>query len=145
LRIEGALPTSGDTTTAASTGALRTTALIAALLGAVGSVALMLWTGRRNPSWLLLFAFVLWVLSPFALLALGDVVSRRWAPATRTALHVVAVMVAVLCLIVYGIAAFAQPMRTAAAPFVLFPPVCWAIIAVAVGAAALMTRGRGNR
>ena len=49
-------------------GFLRTAALTAVLAGAVGSVGLMLYVGRRNHSRVLLVLFALWVLSPFAAL-----------------------------------------------------------------------------
>src|SRR5262245_18378258 len=68
-------------------GPLRSAASIAVPLGAVGSVGLMLWAGRRNDSRILLVLFGLWVLSPFVLLALVKVVSRRWSFAGRAVLH----------------------------------------------------------
>jgi len=46
-------------------------ALIALLVGAVGSVGLMLRAGHRNPSRLLIVLFTFWVLSPFIALVLA--------------------------------------------------------------------------
>jgi uncharacterized membrane protein YgdD (TMEM256/DUF423 family) len=58
-------------------GILRTTALIALLIGAAGSFALMLYAGRNAPRFLVVL-FTIWDLSPFVALALADVLSRRW-------------------------------------------------------------------
>ena len=44
---------------------LRAMAPISTLAGALGSVGLMLWTGRHNESVLLLVLFTFWVVSPF--------------------------------------------------------------------------------
>src|SRR5713226_7675945 len=68
-------------------GALRAAALIAVLAGAVGSVGLMLYVGRRNDSRILLVLFALWVLSPFMVLVLVNVVSKRWSVFTRATLY----------------------------------------------------------
>ncbi len=51
---------------------LRAAALIALLVGAVGSVGLMLREGHRNPSRLLIVLFTFWVLSPFMALVLAN-------------------------------------------------------------------------
>ena len=58
--------------------ALRASARVAVLIGAVGSVGLTLYAGRQNPSNLLLVAFAIWVLSPFVLIILVDSASMRW-------------------------------------------------------------------
>lgn len=46
-------------------GPLRAAAMIAAAVGAVGSVGLTLYVGRHNPSRILISLFLIWVLSPF--------------------------------------------------------------------------------
>jgi hypothetical protein len=51
---------------------LRAAALAAVLVGAVGSVAFMLYAGRHNPSRLLMTLFTLWVLSPFVAPCIGE-------------------------------------------------------------------------
>ena len=47
---------------------LRKTALVALVIGAAGSIALMLQAGRNSPR-LLVVLFMMWVLSPFVVLA----------------------------------------------------------------------------
>ncbi len=70
--------------------AMRKTALIAVLVGAVGSVVLTVYAGRHNintPT-MLLVLFAGWVLSPFVALALALLASTRWAAFTRAVLNV---------------------------------------------------------
>ena len=55
---------------------LRGTAVAAMVVGAVGSVGLMVYAAERvHAPRILLAGFVLWVLSPFVLMALGDALS----------------------------------------------------------------------
>jgi len=72
---------------------LRTAALVAVLVGAAGSLALMLYAGRRNQSRILVILFALWVLAPFAALA--------WAN-FRGRLHALTPGVAAVSLAFYG-------------------------------------------
>src|SRR5436309_5580415 len=59
---------------------LRRVALIAALVGALGSVGLVLQVGRRKHSPRLLLAlFVIWVLSPFVALVVANIASKSWS------------------------------------------------------------------
>ena len=60
-------------------GVLRRVALIAVAAGALGSVALTLYAGRSNNLLILKVLFTLWVLSPFVLLGLAHLLSKRWS------------------------------------------------------------------
>jgi hypothetical protein len=66
---------------------LRAVALVGLVAGAVGSVGLMLYAGRRNNSIILLGLFTLWVLSPFMVLMLTHAFSKRWSVQTRATLY----------------------------------------------------------
>src|SRR5262245_21009562 len=57
----------------ASLRVLSASAQIAVVAGAGGSLGLMLYAGRRNPSWILLLLFAIWVLSPFVAAVLANV------------------------------------------------------------------------
>ncbi len=120
-------------------GILRSAALIALLAGAVGSVALTLYAGRRNASQLLMVLFVLWVLSPFVTLLWADVVSRRWTVLTRSTLYSVMLVLALGSPAIYGVNAFKPPKAQAAFVFVVVPLASWLLIAVVVPAAALIS------
>jgi hypothetical protein len=114
---------------------------IALVAGSVGSLALMLLAGRSTPR-LLLAGFVLWIVSPFAVLAWAANASSRWSPITRTTLDVVTLVITLVSLAIYG----AVVWRSAGSPrgpaFVAVPPASWLLIAGARGIAALAARNR---
>ncbi len=125
-------------------GLLRGAALIAVLAGAVGSVSLMVYVGRRNDSRILLGLFGLWVLSPFMVLVLANVVSKRWSVFTRATLYSVMLVLTLGSLAIYGDVAFGPPRAKAAFVFVVVPPASWLLIAIVVPIAALIS-GRLSR
>jgi hypothetical protein len=110
------------------------------IAGAVGSVGLMLFAGRSNTHVLITVGFVLWVLAPFALLALAERKSAGWAPATRTTLHTLTVLVAVGSLAIYAHRAAVPPRSTGAFVFVIIPPVSVILVLVALAIASVMSR-----
>lgn len=112
------------------TSKVRIAALIALLVGAVGSVGFMLHVGRRNDSKLLLVSFALWVLSPFVILVLADVVSKHW-PVHRPTLYSVMLLLTLDSLAIYGNVALGPPRPKPAFAFVVVPPASWLIIAIA--------------
>jgi hypothetical protein len=123
---------------------LRTVAAIALVVGAVGSVGLMLRAGRNTPR-LLLVAFVVWVLSPFVALAWAHVASKRWAVLTRATLYCVTLGTTLGSLAFYG-GLVAPPAGSAHSfVFVAVPPASWLLLAIVVPIAALMSRKRSPR
>ena len=123
---------------------MRRTALMTLAGGAAGSFALMLYSGRHAPLFLIVL-FTIWVLSPFAALVLADAVSKRWSDVTRQALNGAMLLVAVASLIVYGADAMRPPRSQAAFVFVIVPPVSWLLAAVIITSAAVISRGRSRR
>ena len=123
-----------------STNVLRTVALIAAVAGAAGSVVLMLRTGSRNQSSVLMLMFAVWVLSPFVALALAEVKSTGWSSATRTTIHVLMLLFAVTSLSVYlGLVAMPAASKPAF-PYLMVPLVCWLLIVTVLPLVAMRTR-----
>jgi predicted dienelactone hydrolase len=114
-------------------------ALIAALTGAVGSVALMLWTGHRNPSRLLLFLFAIWVLSPFVALILANLSSKRWSVPARLTLYSVTLFITLAALVIYGDVVWGPPRAQAAFVFILVPPASCLLIAIVIPIAAVIS------
>ena len=123
-----------------SLGLLHAAGLIAVLVGAVGSVGLMLHAGRNNPSRLLLVLFVLWVLSPFIVLVLANMVSKRWSVLTRATLSTVMMVLAVGSLAIYGDVALGPPRPKPAFVFVVVPPASWLLIGIVLPIVALVSR-----
>jgi len=125
-------------------GLLHVVALAAVVLGAVGSVALMLWVGHRNPSRLLLTLFVIWDLSPFVALLLADMVSKRWQVLTRATLHIVMLILALSSLVLYADAVL-RPRPQPAFRFIIVPLGSWLLIVIVVPLAALISRRLSRR
>src|SRR5579863_6423489 len=88
---------------------LRRAALVATMVGAGGSVGLMLYAGRHNDSRILRLLFTVWVVSPFLAGALAGMVSKRWSAAARASLNVVLLVLTLASLIIYADVAFGHP------------------------------------
>ena len=112
-------------------GPLRTAALIALLVGAGGSIGLLLRAGQRTPR-LLLVILIIWVLSPFMALVLADVISKRWPVLTRATLYSATLVVTLGSLAIYGYDALRPRKAQAAFWYVLVPPASWLLILVVV-------------
>lgn len=123
----------------------RAVSLIAALAGAVGSIALTLYAGRHNSSHLLAWLFTLWVLSPFVLLLGANLISQRWRASTRVTLYTAMLVVAVGSLAVYGEAALRPPRAQAAFVFVIVPPASLLFSAIIVAISAFRSGGPPRR
>ena len=117
---------------------------IAVLAGALGSVGFTLYAGRHNPSRILMALFVLWVLSPFAVLMWASVVSKRWSALTRATLYCLALVLTLGSLAIYGDVALGSARGKLAFPFLIVPLASWLLIATVVPIAALIS-GRLSR
>ena len=124
------------------TGPLRTMARAAVVSGAAGSVGLMAVAG--HPPIFLRVIFVVWVLSPFVMLALADRIWRRWPDSTRPVLHVLAIIIAAGSLAIYGFRVWRPPASTPAFVFVMVPPLSWLLIAAVVSFVAITSRQRSR-
>jgi hypothetical protein len=116
------------------------TSRVALIAAALGSVGLMLFAGRSNTHVLITVGFVVWVLAPFALLALAERKSGNWAPPTRATLRALTVLVTVGSLAIYAYRAAFPPQSTGAFLFVIVPPVSVVVVLVALAIASLMSR-----
>jgi hypothetical protein len=122
---------------------LRVVALIAVGVGAVGSVGLMIWVGRRNPSRVLLGLFVIWDLSPFIGLLLVNMVSKRWSIITRATLHMVMLVIALSSLALYADVIW-RPRPQPAFRFLVVPLASWLLMMIVIPIAAFIS-GRLSR
>lgn len=124
-------------------GLLRAAARSALLVGAGGSLVLMLRAGRNTPR-LLLVGFVFWVLSPFAALAWANLATRRWTELTRAVVYWVTLAVALGSLAFYG-GLLAPPKGSANAfVFTIVPPVSCLFIAIALAIATTISRSQSD-
>ena len=110
---------------------------IAVVAWAASVVVLLLRAGRGGMPRLLVVLFTVWMLSPLVAFALARRFSQRRSVVTRAALAGVA-----LALMLGSLALYANPgWRPAGARlafvFVIVPPACWLLMALAVGVAAM--------
>jgi hypothetical protein len=124
---------------------VKTVALVAVVVGAAGSIGLMLHVGRRNPSLMLLALFAIWVLSPFVGLLLAASGSQRWLVAARQSVHVLMLIVALGSLAIYGQVVFGPPRPRPASKFLLVPLGSWVLIVATLGMAALRSGKPSDR
>ena len=134
-------PGSGD---GGFVGLLRAGALIAVLLGAAGSIGLMLRAGRRNPSFLLTVLFTIWVLSPFVALGLATIASRRWSGPTRATLCGLALVLTAGSLAFYSGVLSGPAGSRPAFVFLVVPLVSWLLMAIVVPTAAFVSARRSR-
>jgi hypothetical protein len=125
-------------------GLLHAVAVAAVVVGAAGSVGLMLWVGHRNPSRLLLALFVIWDLSPFVGLVLADMMSKRWSVITRATLYGVMLILTVGSLAVYGDVVL-RPRPQPAFSFLVVPLGSWLLMTIVVPIAALISSRLSRR
>lgn len=118
----------------------RAAALIAITVGAAGAVVLF-FRAADHPPPLLVVLFILWLLSPFAVLTWAQIASTRWSVPTQTALHVVTVVITLASLAIYArLLVVAPPGAPKAAVFVVTPPASWLLMALVVALVALIFR-----
>ncbi len=130
-------------------GVLRTVALIALVVGAIGSLIFMFRAGQHTPR-LLLILFIFWVLAPFVALFWANMVSKHWSALTRATLYCVTLIVAIGSLAIYSEWIDVRLAGSANAfLWVIVPPASLVFITIIVGIAALLSgrlsrRGDGN-
>jgi hypothetical protein len=119
----------------------RPFAMLACMVGGGASLAFMYRVGHRNPSFVLMLLFTVWVLSPFVALLVGAIASAGWAVRSRAALHGVMLAVSFLSPVAYGIVALGPPRPRPAFVFLVVPLASWCLGAGAVAIASFF-KGR---
>jgi len=118
---------------------LHRVTLVAVAVGAIGSVSFVLRAGQRTPR-LLLVLFIIWVLSPFAVLFWANMVSKRWSVVTQVTLYCVTLIVTLGSLATYGELIDLKPAKSANAfLFVIVPPISWMFMVIVIPMAAFIS------
>jgi hypothetical protein len=120
-----------------SSAGLRSVALVAVVFGSIGSVGLLRHAQQRTPP-MLVVLFVIWVVAPFALLAVANLFSKRWSRKVGLTLCIVTLIVTVASLAIYLDDNIAHRTAKAAFVWVAVPPASVLVSVIAVGIAALM-------
>ena len=103
-------------------------------------MAFMVYAGKRvGAPGILIVLFTIWVVSPFALLALAYIGSKRWADLTRATIHGVTPIISAASLVIYGTTALGTP-RPKTAIFVMVAPLSWLLIVIAITTASFIAR-----
>ena len=122
-----------------SLAGLRSAALVAVLFGSIASVGLLRHAQQRTPP-MLVVLFVIWVVAPFVLLAVANLLSRRWSQHTGLTLYIVTLIVTVVSLAIYVDDNIAHRTAKAAFVWVAVPPASVLVSLFAVGIAMLMNK-----
>jgi uncharacterized membrane protein len=122
-----------------SLAALRSAALLAIVIGAIGSIG-FLRRAQQHPPPIIVVLFVVWVLAPFAVLGLAHVLSARWPELIRKTLYLVTIFVAVASLAIYLDHNVAHRAAKPAFVYVVTPPASVLLSAIAVALAAWKAR-----
>ena len=120
-----------------SLAGLRSVALVAVVFGSIGSVGLLRHVQQRTPP-MLVVLFVIWVVAPFALLAVANLLSKRWSRKVGLTLGIVTLIVTAASLAIYLDDNIAHRTAKAAFVWVAVPPASVLVSVIAVGIAALM-------
>ena len=114
---------------------------VATIVSALGSVALLLYMGRRNKSIVLMVLFSIWVLAPFVgSLLLNALIAKRGSAIMRTALHVAMLILAIASLALYADTVLRPPLSQPVFRFVLLPIVSCVLIIIVVVTAEVVSR-----
>jgi len=116
----------------------RRFAMLACVVGAGASLVFMYEVGHRNPSFVLMLLFAIWVLSPYVAFLVGAWKSAGWAPPLRAALYGAMLAVSFLSVVVYGMVALGPPRRQPAFAFLIVPLISWFVAAGAVAIASFL-------
>jgi len=115
---------------------LHAIAVLMVLAGAAGSLGFTLYTGRHNPSVVLILLFAGWVVSPFIALLLINVITKRWQLFDRLILYHLMVIITLGSMIIYSGLWSPQNARTAFV-FLVVPLLSWTLMGLILLAARL--------
>jgi hypothetical protein len=114
--------------------------LMATEVGFVGSLGLVVYVGRYNPSYVLQAMFALWVSAPFVALLVAHVRAKLWSADARRTLCWLSLGVTVLSLALYGLVALHPPRTKTGLVFVMVPAMSWLLSIFAAIVSSLRTR-----
>ena len=74
---------------------LRVTALLALIVGALGSIYFVMNAGRNNNSFILKGLFLIWILLPFIALAITEAIAKHWSVVGRKTIYWLMIIVTI--------------------------------------------------
>ena len=117
----------------------------AAVVGAIGAVALTLYAGRENGLRFLMVLMAGWVFAPYFGFALASRFTSRWPARSRIALDIAVIVIAIGSLVIYARAALGPGQIKRATPYVAVPIVSWIVLITAIAIGAVLSRRTSDR
>jgi hypothetical protein len=111
-------------------------AVLTVLIGAGASIGFTIYTGRNNPSFLLILLFAGWVVSPFIALLLINTVSRRSELFNRFLLYNLMMFITLGSMLLYS-GLWSPPGAKTAFVFLVTPLLSWSLMGTILLAAKL--------
>jgi hypothetical protein len=119
--------------------AVRRTALLVMLVGALVSLGIMFYISRRQSSWMLIVLFTGWVLGPYVALMIADRKSGPWTPTARLALYAVMLVSTLGSVAIYVAVVLTGPFKPAFY-FLVVPVASWLLAAIVIPTTAMLSR-----
>jgi len=110
---------------------LRSLCLGITTAAALGSWAFTLQAGLHNGSAILNLLFSVWILSPFIVLMIAGVMSKRWPTNARISLYILMMVISLFTLLFYGGLLSFSDVRLAAV-FLVIPFFSWILMLTAL-------------
>jgi hypothetical protein len=123
---------------------VRTIAIIVLLAAAAASLVMVIRAGRHNSSIILPILFILWVLSPFAVLLIANWISKPWTTLTRLTLYWLMLVISVGSVISYS-GLINPPGMKAAFLFLITPLLSLLLTMTGILIAASISRNNNER
>lgn len=118
---------------------LRTIAITLLVIGAIGSLGFMFYTGRNNDSVVLMTLFTGWVLLPYIGIGVAAAKSKRWS-VPENVIYSLMIIISVVSLVCYS--GVISPAGTKPAfMFLVVPGVSWMLMAIVFPLARRRSRG----
>jgi glucose-6-phosphate-specific signal transduction histidine kinase len=99
------------------------------IAGACAALAFTLQAGQYNNSFLLIFIFAIWTISPFCFMIAASLISRFWQERYKLTLYISIIIITVLSLLAYS-RIFSLPGSKPAFVFIITPLFSWIISAI---------------
>ena len=118
---------------------LRSASLIALVFGAIGSIGLLR-HAQRHPPPIIVIGFVVWVVAPFAVLGVANLLSTGWPTKIRATLYIVTLLVAAASVAIYFDDSVAHRTARPAGVYVAVPPASVLLGAIVLTVAGFISR-----
>lgn len=97
------------------------------IAGALSSLIKTIQAGRNNKSVLLITLFVIWVLSPFTILFIANLISKKWSFPAQRKLYLLSTFMVIVSLIAYS-GLWTPPDTKNAFIYLIVPLLSWLLM-----------------